>query len=313
MPLAPVPAVSVCVCTFRRPHVERTVRSVNAAIRHAGVPAEIVVVDNDERATGREAVRRAAARTDVPVRYHHSPGGNISVARNASLDAARGRLVAFVDDDERVDEIWLAALLARREETGADAVFGPVRALYGPGVPAWMRRLAPHGTAPVRVGGEIRTGYTCNVVLDRTAPAFRGRRFDPARGRTGGEDTAFFDAAWRAGATFAEAPDAWVEEDVPEMRAKLRWLLERRFRSGQTRAALLMEGADRTGSRARFVGPALAKLAFCAANALLAAPVPTWRNGWLLRGALHAGVVAGLHGVRERELYGPTATRGGAA
>ena len=303
------PTVSVCVCTFRRAHVERTVRSVDAAVRQAGVNAEIVIVDNDAEPSGRSSVARAAAVAETPVRYHHRPGGNISLARNACLDQARAPLIAFVDDDERVAETWLAALLDRREATGADAVFGTVRALYATDAPRWMRRAKPHRTAPVHVGGEIRTGYTCNVLFDRTAPSFQGHRFDPARGRTGGEDTAFFDRAWRSGAVYAEAADAWVEEDVPAERASLRWLAARRFRSGQTHASLQVGGRGRLGRVSAGV-VASAKLVACVAGALGNAPVADRRNMWLLRGALHAGAVSTLWGARQRELYGPAIREG---
>lgn len=300
------PLLSICVCTYRRPHLARTLRSLAAAV--AAVPdapaTEIVVADDDTRPSARPIVDGFGAEHDLPVAYRHVASGNISVARNACLDAARGDLVAFVDDDERVERGWLAALLARRAETGADVVLGPVRALYPAGAPRWMRAADPHGTRPVLVRGEIRTGYTCNVLMDVRAPALGGRRFDRRRGRTGGEDTAFFDAARRAGARIAFAPEAWAEEDVTPERLAFGWLARRRFRSGQTHASLLAADHLSAVARARAVGLAGAKALWCGGAAALALPVATARNRALLRGALHLGAVASLLGRRDLALYG---------
>lgn len=302
--------VTICVCTHRRAHLARTLASLDASVRHAmegggegagaNLRAEVVVVDNDAAASAAPLVE--AFETELAVRYAHVPGSNISLARNACLDLASHALVAFVDDDERVAPHWLAHLLARRAETGADVVLGPVHARYPAGAPRWMRETEPHTARPVFVAGEIRTGYTCNVLFDTAAPALHGRRFDLARGRTGGEDTAFFSAAWEGGATFAFAPDAWVEEDVTPERMSFAWLARRRFRSGQTHAGLVARRMSGSVGRMAAAGQAGAKLAYCALAAA-AAPRTARRNAALLRGALHAGAVASLMGRRDLTLY----------
>src|SRR5690606_19160150 len=151
--------------------------------------------------------------------------------------------LAFIDDDEEASTEWLLLLLMIAEATGADAVLGPVRARYGADAPDWMRRGDFHSTSPVWVGGEIRTGYTCNVLLRRASPALAGRRFNLALGKSGGEDTDFFTHMHRAGGKIAFAANAVVEERVPPGRARLSWLARRRFRMGQTHGRLLAENA----------------------------------------------------------------------
>ena len=306
--------VSICVCTFRRAHLSRTLASLLADCAGAGdVSVEIVVADNDERPSARDAVRAMEQRArdgGVALRYVHCPAGNISLARNAALDAAAHSRIAFVDDDERVRPGWLGALRAAMARTGAAVVLGPVDAVYGAHVPVWMRDADLHSTRPVWKNGAIRTGYTCNVLFDVRHPTLRGRRFDLARGRTGGEDTAFFDAAWREGATIAFAPDARVEEDVTPERATVRWIARRRFRSGQTHASLPAAGNLLTrGGAAR--GAALfvagSKVAACGMLALVNLARRERAMASLLRGALHAGTVAGLLGMNQARLYGAPA------
>ena len=61
--------------------------------------------------------------------YLHAPARNISIARNACLEAASAPLVAFIDDDEIARPGWLAGLVADMDAPNADVVFGKVAAL----------------------------------------------------------------------------------------------------------------------------------------------------------------------------------------
>ena len=211
-------------------------------------------------------------------------------------------LLAFIDDDEIAAPGWLAGLLRAQARTGADAVLGPVDARYDDGAPAWMRKANLHATRPVWVGDEIRTGYTGNVLIDRTSAAVQGQRFDLSLGRTGGEDTAFFSAVHKAGGRIAYAADALVEETVPAARLRLGWLARRKFRMGQTHASVLL--TSRGQSRWTALPLAGAKLSLCAVTTILVLPSPRHRYLWALRGCLHAGVVAGLAGREASQLYG---------
>ena len=295
--------VDVCVCTFRRASLADTLASLAGLDVPEGARLRVIVADNDVTPSARDLVAGLAGAFPHDLVYLHAPSQNISVARNACLDAAEGDLLAFVDDDEIVTPSWLARLLDAALATGADAVLGPVRAVYGPGAPAWMREADSHSTFPVWVKGEIRTGYTCNVLLNRTSPAARRLRFDLSLGRSGGEDTDFFTRLAEAGGAIAYAQDAWVEEPVPAERARFSWLARRRFRMGQTHGRLLWRKSAARQVPAR-AGVAGLKLVYCVAAAVLFAPLPARRNPSILRGVMHAGVAAGLLGFREIRQYG---------
>ena len=296
--------IDICVCTFRRPQLADTLRSLGAQEVPPEVSVRLVVADNDHAPSARNLVD--ALRADIPfdLTYVHCPAGNISVARNACLDAAKGDFLAFIDDDCVASPGWLAALLATAEETKADAVLGPVHAIYAETAPSWMQRGDFHSTLPVCVRGAYLTGYTCNVLMRRGSPHLDGRRFDVALGRSGGEDTAFFTAIRRAGGTIAYADEAVASEAVPAERARFSWLARRRFRTGQTHGRLLAPTPGRTPDR---IALASAKVAYCAGAAIFGAFDATRRNRALLRGIMHAGVVSGLMGAREITLYGDAA------
>ena len=304
-------SIDIGVCTFRRPELADTLRSLDAMQMPAGFAISIIVADNDDTPTARDLVTVLSQELTVPIRYQHAPARNISIARNACLDASTADFVAFIDDDETATPSWLAELVAMAQQSGAAAVLGPVRARYRPDAPDWMRRGDFHSTLPVWVRGEIQTGYTCNVLLRMGSDSLRGRRFSLARGQTGGEDTEFFDQMHKAGGRIAFSPEAWVDEVVPRSRAAFDWLGRRRFRVGQTHGHLLGGSASGIGL-VKQVGLASAKAIYCFASALPVAVSPVRRNRSVLRGIMHVGVVSGLVGIREIRLYGqPSPQEGG--
>lgn len=294
--------VTIGICTYRRASVAETIASLSGQILPAEFFLKVVVADNDVEPQARSRVLDAGAACGVDVTYVHAPSRNICIARNACLDAASGEWIAFLDDDETASPEWLAALLAEAMASGCDAVLGPVQAVYGEGASAWLKAADLHSTRPVMNAGAIRKGYAGNVLIRRSAIEARGLRFDLALGRSGGEDDDFFYRLTDAGGTIGFAPDALAFEPVPAERTTLKWLLRRGFRTGQTHGARL--GAHHRGlKRGVQMGLAVAKGLVCLAAAGGRIASPPGRNRWLVRGSLHAGVVARLAGVGELQLY----------
>lgn len=299
--------VDICVCTFRRAFIAETLASIFRLAVPGDVRVSVIVVDNDSTPSARDLVDRCARDAPWTVHYLHRPAGNISIARNGALEASDARFLAFVDDDETVSRGWLAALLTEQRRSGAGLVLGPVRPVYADSAPAWMRRVAPHATRPVTRHGVISTGYTCNVLIDRGDVRIRDLRFAPELGRSGGEDTLFFGAAHARGVRIAYAPEARVDEPVPEARARLGWLATRRYRMGQTHVALLRTAP---GFRAwQVFAAAGAKAVLCLAAAAAMLPSEVRRNTAFLRACLHIGALSALTGAGPVRLYGAPETR----
>lgn len=290
--------VDVCICTYRRASLNQALASVAGQGLPAGVTLRVVIADNDETPSAEGLAREAAAGLGLDLTYVHAPARNISIARNACLDAARGDHIAMLDDDEAASPTWVANLLAASRSRGADVVFGPVQALYPSGAPAWVEEADLHSAGPVILpGGVIETGYAGNCLIRRGS--LGAHRFDLALGRSGGEDTAFFNALHRDGRRLVFAPEALVFEEVPAARASLKWLTTRSFRSGQTHGrVLLQQGEARAGAAAL----ALSKAAACGAMAAAQLPTGRWRPS-VVRGALHLGVVAKMVGLADLKLY----------
>ena len=305
--VVPVDHIAVGICTYRRASLIDTLNTLEHQNLPDGTRLTIIVVDNDDSASARGLVDRFACGSRHDVIYRFAPCGNISIARNAALEEAEQcglRVFAFIDDDELAPPNWLNTLATRLSETDAEVVVGPVRAVYGPDAPVWMRSLRIHDTNPERnPDGQPIAGHSCNVIMDLGSEALAGRRFDLARGVSGGEDTAFFQEAMEDGARLAFAPQATLDEPVAPERATMTWLMKRRFRMGQTHGSLLRKHRGIL-TRLLTLPLACAKVLYCVVFALVNAPFAARRNSDLLRGALHVGTIAALIGFREVAVYG---------
>jgi succinoglycan biosynthesis protein ExoM len=300
--------IDIGVCTYRRPELEQTLKSLAKVTVPGNAEIRIIIADNDDTPSAKGRVDAMRALVPHDIIYVHCPSSNISIARNACLDNAKGDFLAFIDDDETASEDWIARLIEPALTTDVDAVLGPVKAIYGNEAPGWMQRGDFHSTFPVWVGGRIITGYTCNVLLRLAAPSLAGRRFNLALGRSGGEDTEFFTHMHRMGGKIAYAPEAWVQEPVPAKRAAFSWLAKRKFRFGQTHGHLINTGSG-IARTLRQLSLAAAKCGFCALASAVLFFSPVRRNRYALRASMHAGVVVGLLGVREIEQYGTAEAR----
>lgn len=310
-----MPAVSVCVCTFRRPAALARLIDLLAAQRPAAID-ELVVVDNDRRESARTTCHAASA--PFPVRYAVEPEQNIARARNRAVALARGDWLAFLDDDELPEPDWLARLREAADRYEADAVLGPVLGAPPPDAPAWVRegrfferRRFATGTPVPR--NEFRIG---NALVRRACLARLPGPFDPAYGLTGGEDGDMLCRLARAGARIVWCDEAQVLEPVEPARLRPRWLLRRAWRGGNDYARHFLAGHyGPHGPLARAAFAARAAAQGLAALVLAACALPLGRAHWLrrLRQAFaNAGKLAALRG-RHFEEYAASPRAGGHA
>jgi succinoglycan biosynthesis protein ExoM len=296
---APRVRVVVGVCTFRRSSVLTAIESIAAQIVPDDVDMRIVVVDNDSEPTAEKLITDFCERTGRAVQYKHVPGQNISVARNACLDAATGSdWLAFMDDDEYASYSWLSKLLEARK--GANAVLGPCKAIYGPTAPDWIRVGDYHscssmGTEPITIG------HTANALIDMRFVNQNVLRFDVALGNTGGEDTFFFHEIYRRGGSLKFEPQAIVYEDVAESRLNLRWIGRRKYRAGQTYALMVLRFEPHRRTTLAF--SAAYKFVFCLFMGAILVVRPARALSSLMRAILHLGVMSYCLGANIHQEY----------
>ena len=294
--------IDVLVCTYKRASLVETLRSIDDQQTPDNIALRIIVADNDTQPSAATLVNDLAATMSTPMTYLHAPARNISIARNACLDHARGDWLAFIDDDEIAAPGWICGLLDAARKGGYDGVFGPVLARYDTNTPCWISERDYLSTRPVTRGGEIQTGYTGNALLRWRGARYQGERFRLDKGRSGGEDTEFFFRLWRAGARFDLADDAIIYEAVEPVRLTFDWIRKRKFRAGQSYGRHSAAPSE-FGALALLAG-SLAKIAGCVAMAALHIFSPAERRFWMLRGVFHCGVLSACVGAKEGVVYG---------
>ena len=131
-----------------------------------------------------------------------------------------------------------------------------------------------------------------------------GRRFEPAFGRSGGEDSELFGRMLHEGARFCWCDEAIVTEFVPAARYRLGWLARRAFRGGFVHTRLEQQRLGRGPALVRSGSRALVGLPLFAMATPLAALAgrPAAARAWL-RTCTQAGHLWALLG-RGCEEYG---------
>ena len=233
-------AVSVVIPTLNRHKaLARALSSVLAQQLPPDLRAEIVVVDNSIDSNARPIVNALTAEAAMPIRYVPMPRPGIATARNAGIAAARGRWIAFIDDDETGGPGWLAALLDIAGRGGFDAVFGPVsaRAEEGSEIGAFAAYFARGVTAPDGADITRFSAYlgTNNSLFAASLCQVPGGPFEERLNNIGGEDSLFLYRLARQGRRFGWATGAAVTEWVPPRRLDWGYVRRRRFLSGQIR------------------------------------------------------------------------------
>jgi succinoglycan biosynthesis protein ExoM len=242
--------ISVVVLSYDRVNLlERTLRACVDPRTAPGVAYEIIVVDNHPNRLAETLVAAIAEETGAPLTYLADARRNISIVRNLGIKAAKGRYVAFIDDDEAPDPNWLSELFHCLERTGADAAFGPKHPVFEAGHPpewdpqGWRYTLdfqLPADTE-LHLFGRLRRkgkGLGSGNAAFRVATCFdTAEPFAVAFGDGNGEDTHLLFRLALAGRRFVWCPTALVREFMETERTRPTYLITRMKRGSQHYAA----------------------------------------------------------------------------
>ena len=200
-PAHDAPLMSVVVCSYNGAATLADCLEGVAALRY---PAYETIVVDDGSTDDTAAIAHAYG-----VRVISTPNRGLSAARNTGAEAARGDIVAYLDDDARPDPDWLTFLALELGRTRHAAVGGPnVPPASGGAV---ERAVADSPGGPIHVllsDTEAEHLPGCNLAVRRDALLQIGG-FDP-RFRVAGDDV---DLCWRlteAGHTLGFHPAALV-------------------------------------------------------------------------------------------------------
>ena len=199
---AHTPRVSVVVCSYNGAATLGECLEGIAALRYPDYEV-IVISDGSTDETAQIAAGFAGVRVVVTEQL------GLSAARNAGFEAARGEIVAYIDDDAIPDPDWLTYLAKSFASGEHAAVGGPNVPPAGSGSVAQCVANAPGGPTHVLLSDrEAEHIPGCNMAI-RKAELEQIGGFDP-RFRAAGDDV---DICWRlldSGRRIAFAPGAVV-------------------------------------------------------------------------------------------------------
>jgi GT2 family glycosyltransferase len=191
------PKVSVVVATCNRPDVlARTLEAVTADRQQVAADRFEVIVADDSR---NEATRLMVQERFPQVRYVKGPRRGPASNRNLGAASASGEWLAFIDDDCRPVDGWLAALCQHADAARVEVVEGQIVVPDKHDSP--FRRYVENLN-----GGNFWSG---NLAIRRDT-FFRLGAFDEDFLEAGGEDMEFGERIRRSGVATAFSTGATV-------------------------------------------------------------------------------------------------------
>lgn len=298
------PRVTVAVCTRNRASsLAGCIDSLVAQRLSQGTP-EILFVDNGS-SDGTQQVLQAAVDSGLPLRWISEPVTGHSRARNTAIQEAKAPLLAFTDDDVRLEEGWLEALCTVLDNNPpAVAAGGPVLLEADRALPPWMNPDMVRYLALCDFGSEARVlAYPQDPVganmIFRTAALREVGGFNTDLGHRGAlligsDETELFHRIRERGGRVMYAPSARIRHLVPTLRLRRRFMLRRNFAQGLGAG----KSAWRDEPAALGLGGAVLQFGYYGKRRLLLdlvrRPHPDTAMTELVRMAYNLGLAAGL-------------------
>jgi glycosyltransferase involved in cell wall biosynthesis len=237
--------VSVIICAYTLERWTELSAAIDSVRRQTVPPLETILVLDDDP----ELLRRACAAFGDLVIIKNAGGRGLSHARNTGCAAARGSIVAFLDDDTVAATDWLERLRAHYADARVVGVGGHIEPMWLTNRPTWFPeefgwvvgcayRGQPECLAPVRNLIGANMSFKRSVV-----DALGGFRTDIGRVGTAMrhcEDTEFcirIGQRWPDSILLYE-PSAIVHHRVPAARVRWSYFQARCFTEGQAKALL---------------------------------------------------------------------------
>jgi GT2 family glycosyltransferase len=249
------PAVSVVVCAYTEARLDSLHRLLDALPQQTRPPAEVILVaDGGDRLAA--TFRRRFP--DALVVVNDGPHGHAGAA-NRGVSAARGEVVAFIDDDAApADERWLEWLTHGYSEPHVLGTGGRVEPRWRTARPGWFPDeflwvVGATHRGMAAGGGAVRNVWMGNMSVRRTLfDEVGGFRTSLSRVGTkpfGVQETEFCVRAAhrRPGGVFLYEPRARVVHDVPAARATFAYFRSHCFDEAVAKVEMARHVGARSG------------------------------------------------------------------
>ena len=238
--------ISVILCTFNRCRLlQAALESAVASRMPPGTGWEVLVVDNNSKDQTREVVEDFSRRYPGRFRYLFEGRPGKSYALNTGIAAAKGDVLAFMDDDVTVDPEWLQSLVEPLRGGKLAGTGGRVVPRWTTDPPAWLASAGWTISGPLVSFDLGDQGGTLEESPVGTNMAFPRRAFEQYGGfrvdlgpsphnEIRNEDSEFARRLLRAGERLCYVPAAVVYHPVTEDRLTKRYFLAWWFDKGRS-------------------------------------------------------------------------------
>ncbi|PHR61070.1 MAG: glycosyl transferase family 2 [Robiginitomaculum sp.] len=241
--------VSCILPTFRRPK-GLAIALNSLVIQSDNTRAfEIIVTDNDPEGSAKEYVANFSKTSPVNIVYLHVPNPGVSNARNAALAVAKGRFIAWLDDDQEACPKWVSTLIETSKKHNAALTFCPTIARI-PGNSKYNDYYVSffERQGPALQDGILDNFFGCgNSLMDLENCQLPDPVFDPRTNETGGEDDVLFTHIQRQGGVIAWTRHCHTHEDIRPHRATPKYIKVRSFAFGQGPTEMAAENKNIIG------------------------------------------------------------------
>ena len=186
--------LSIVISTYNNvASLERTLESVAVQDADKSIWECVIVNNNSTDDTAERVSAFIKAHSDINIKLVDESQQGLSYARNRGIAESKGQFIAFIDDDETINEGFVSAYLDLFHNHGAFVGSGALKVCYETVRPKWMSHYTEKMIAnPLDLGSEIITVASSimptggNMAFNREVFNLYGN-FDTNLGRKGGE------------------------------------------------------------------------------------------------------------------------------
>jgi glucosyl-dolichyl phosphate glucuronosyltransferase len=142
--------VTVLICTYNRAvYLRKMLESIVASVVPDSVSWEVLIVDNNSSDQTPQVAEEFAARFPGRFRYIFEPKQGKSNALNSGVRSSGGDVIAFADDDVKVEPTWLWNLTKPLEDNTWAGVGGRTLMAEAFSPPRWLLLSGTHNLAGI--------------------------------------------------------------------------------------------------------------------------------------------------------------------
>ena len=236
------PELSIAVCTYNRVRMlEKCLQSLFAQ----SLPKskfEILVVDNNSNDATATLVKNLQKKSKYRLRYFFEKRQGISYARNCAIKNARGKYLAYIDDDVTASSHWAKIILDcfKQVKPIPDAIGGPYSPFYPEGKARYFldtiaaaAYFGKNSNFLVNLSPRPEWGFVAGNSAFKLSSLKKYKGFDIRLGRKGkriftGEETELYKRMYADGAVFWYEASMLAYHAIPHKRTTLSY----QFRQG---------------------------------------------------------------------------------